>query len=145
VIGLEADQDVGVANADGAGVVIGHVDAADREPDVADDAVELIGGNDTVNGGPDPVGQTGRLLDPCSRGGADMQLDLAAIHGREEVLAEIGRKAERQNAENQESGDHLDPVAQTELQQALIGFADVFEHVLKPRWKRASGLRLALA
>src|SRR5882757_10640615 len=60
-----------------------------------------------------------------------MQLDLAAIHGREEVLTEVRRKAERQNAESQESGDQLDPVLQTELQQAEIGVANVFEHALE--------------
>src|SRR3979409_1761390 len=60
-----------------------------------------------------------------------MKLYLAAIHSREEVLAEIGRKAERQNAESQESRDHLDPVPKTQLQQALITVADVFERMFE--------------
>ena len=115
MVGLEADQDVGVADPDGAGIVVGHVDAGGREPDIAHDAAELVGRNDAVNGRSDPIGQAGRLLDPRSRRCPDMQLDLAAVDGREEVLAERGRKAERQDAESHEPGDHLDPVAQTEL------------------------------
>jgi len=83
MIGLEADQDVGVADADGAGIVVGHVDAGDRKPDIAHDAVEFVGRNNAVNGRSDPVGQAGRFLDPRSRRGADMQLDLTAIDGRE--------------------------------------------------------------
>ena len=88
MIGLEADQDVGVADADGAGIVVGHVDAGDRKPDIAHDAVEFVGRNDAVNGRSDPIGQAGRLLDPRSRRCPDVQLDLAAVDGREEILAE---------------------------------------------------------
>src|SRR3979411_22071 len=60
-----------------------------------------------------------------------MKLDLAAIHGREKVLAEERRKAERQQAKTEESRNQLDPVLQTKLEQAEIGFADVFEAVLE--------------
>ena len=88
MIGLEADQDVGVADADGAGIVVGHVDAGDRKPDIAHDAAEFVGRNDAVNGRSDPIGQAGRLLDPRSRRCPDVQLDLAAVDGREEILAE---------------------------------------------------------
>ena len=56
-----------------------------------------------------------------------MQLDLAAVHGREKVLAERGRKGKRCEAEAQESCDQLDPVSQRELQQAQIAPAQVFE------------------
>ena len=88
MVRLEADQDVGVADADGAGIVVGHVDAGDRKPDIAHDAVEFVGRNDAVNGRSDPIGQARCLLDPRSRRCPDMQLDLAAVDGREEVLAE---------------------------------------------------------
>ena len=79
----------------------------------------------------DPVGQAGRLLKPRSRRRANVQLDLAGIHGREEILAERGRKGERGEAEAQESRDQLDAVLQRELQQAQIAPAEVFELALK--------------
>src|SRR5882757_7462452 len=79
----------------------------------------------------DPVGQACGFFDPRPGWRANMKLDLAAIHGREKVLAKVRRKAERQQAKTQKSRDQLDPVRQTELQQAEIGFADVFESALE--------------
>ena len=124
MVGLEADQDVGIADADGAGIVIGHVDAADGQPDIADDAVELAGGNNALDRRSDPVGESSRLFDARSRRCADVQLDLAAVDGWEEILAEVGYEPKRQQAEAQEPGSHLDPVAQAELHQTQIGAAD---------------------
>ena len=43
VILLEADQGIAVLRADRAGVLVGHVDAGKRQPDIVDDVVELVG------------------------------------------------------------------------------------------------------
>ena len=45
-------------------------------------------------GGVHLIGELGRLFDPGARLRAHMQLDLAAVDIREEVLSEIGGKRE---------------------------------------------------
>ena len=113
VVRLEADQDVGVLDADRPRVVVGHVDAADAEADVVDDAVQLIGRNDLVDRFADPVGELGGLLDPRAGLRPHMDLDLPAIDAREEVLAEVGSKREREQGEAHEPGDQLGAVVQS--------------------------------
>ena len=98
VVRLEADQDVGVLDADRSRVVVGHVDAADAEADIVDDAVQLVGGDDLVDRRADPVGELGGFLDPRAGLRPHVDLDLAAVDAREEVLAEIGSKPEREQA-----------------------------------------------
>ena len=50
VIRLEADQGIAVLRADRAGVLIGHVDAGKRQPDIVDDIVELVGRDGAADG-----------------------------------------------------------------------------------------------
>ena len=120
VVRLEADQDVGVLDADRPRIVVGHVDAADAEPDIVDDAVQLIGRDDLADRFADPVGELGGLFDPRAGLRPHMHLDLAAIDAREEVLAEIRGKREREQGEAHEPGDQLAAVVQTELEQTAI-------------------------
>jgi hypothetical protein len=61
---LKADQDVGVLDTDRARIVVGHVDAADAEANIVDDAVELVRRNDLVDRLADAVGELGGLFDP---------------------------------------------------------------------------------
>jgi hypothetical protein len=60
-----------------------------------------------------------------------VDLDLPAIDAREEVLAEIRGKRERQQGEAEESRHHLAAVLQTQLQQAPVMSADRLEDLLK--------------
>src|SRR4029077_5260163 len=60
-----------------------------------------------------------------------MHLDLTAVDGREEVLAEIRSKREREQGEAEEPGDHLAAVAQCELEQTAVGAADGLEAALE--------------
>ena len=93
VVRLQADQDVGILDPDRPRIVVGHVDAADAEPDVVDDAIQFIGRDDPVDRLADPVGELGGLLDPGAGLRPHMDLDLPAIDAREEVLAEIRAQA----------------------------------------------------
>jgi hypothetical protein len=85
---FEADQYVSIADADGAGIIVCHVDAADGEPDVAHNAVQFAWRNNAPYRRCDPVGQGRRHLEPRPRRGANVELDLAAIYGREKILTE---------------------------------------------------------
>src|SRR5258707_15449798 len=108
-------QDVGVLDADRPRVVVGHIDAANAEADIVDDAAELIGRDDLVDRFADAVGELGRLFDPRAGLRPHMDLDLPAIDRREEVLAQIRREREREQTEAQEPCDELDAVVQAEL------------------------------
>ncbi len=94
VVRVQADQHVGVLDADRPRVVVGHVDAADAETDVVSDAAQLRSRNDLVDRLADAVGELGGLLDPGTGLRPHMDLDLSAIDARKEILSEIRRKRE---------------------------------------------------
>ena len=88
VILLEADQGVAILGPDGSGVLIGHVDAGKRQPNVVDDVVELIGRDRLADGLLDEIEQARRFLDTRAGLGAHVHQDLSGIDRRKEVLAE---------------------------------------------------------
>ena len=94
MVWLEADQDVGILDADRTRIVVGHVDAADAETDVVGYAAQFTGRDNLVDRLADAVGQLGGLLDPCTGLRPHMDLDLTAIDGREEILSQIRGKRE---------------------------------------------------
>ncbi len=103
VVFVQLDLDFAVLRADGAGVVVGHVDAADRKADIVDQRRKIFRRNDLA----DRLFDFGELLRALLDAGADarahMHQDLAGIDRREEVAAEIGRQRERANDEGEES------------------------------------------
>ncbi len=84
---LQADQRIAVFRADGAGVLVGHVDAAIRQADIVDDVVELRLGNDLTHGLLDLIEQSCGFLDARAGLRPDVHQNLAGIDGRKEVLA----------------------------------------------------------
>ena len=102
-----------------------------------------IGRNDLVDRLADPIGEPGGLLDPRAGLRPHMHLDLPAIDAREEVLAEVRGKREREQGEADEPGDQLAAVVQAEVQQAAIGAADrleaALEALLEPHQRIAAG------
>src|SRR6202043_1940076 len=114
VVRLEADEDVGVFDADRPRVVVGHVDTADTQPDVVDDAVKLIGGDNLVNRLANPIRKPGGLLDARAGLRPHMHLDLAAVDAWKKILPQEGSKPERKQAEADESGNQLAAIAQPE-------------------------------
>ena len=88
VILLEADQGIAVLRADCAGVLVRHVDAGKRQPDVVDDVVELAGRDGAADGLFDEVKQPRGLLDARAGLATHMHQNLPGIDCREEVLAE---------------------------------------------------------
>src|SRR6202035_1249264 len=96
------------------------------EADIVDDAAQLIDRNDLVDRFADPVSELGSFLDTGACLRSYMDLDLATVDAREEVLAEIGgeREREREQGEAHEPGDHLDAIVQAKVEQAAIGAAN---------------------
>ncbi len=90
VILLQLDLDIAVLRPDHTGVVIGHVDAADRHPDVVDDGVELVGRDQPADRLLD-VGELRRaFLDTGADLGADMHQDLPGIDRRKKFRPRNG-------------------------------------------------------
>ena len=132
VIFLQADQGVAVLRADRAGVLIGHVDAAERQADIVDDVVELVGRNGRADGLLDLIEQAGGLFDARARLGAHMHQDLAGIDRREEVLAEERRRARTTARRRPETGDERSSGgASASDQQRAVAVADALEASLE--------------
>src|SRR6202011_2188619 len=102
---LETDKNVGVLDADRPRVVVGHVDTADAQPDVVDDAVQLIGGGNLGDRLANPIRPPGGLLDARAGLRPHMHLDLAAVDAWKEILTQEGSKPERKQAEADEPGN----------------------------------------
>ena len=160
VIFLQADERVAVLRADGAGVLIGHVDAGERQADIVDDIVELIGRNDAAHGLFDQIEQARGLLDAGAGLGADVHQDLPGIDRREEVLAQKRPEAEGDHDARQEAADEGLRAAKRQRQQRAIAVAEARERSLETllksleriagawrrlRWIVRSGMMMAAA
>ena len=132
VILFQADQGVAVLRPDGAGVLIGHVDAGERQADIVDDVVELIGRNGLADGLLDQVEQPRRLLDAGAGLGAHVHQDLPGIDRREEVLAEKRPEAEGEHDAGQKTDDEQLRAVEREQQQRAVAVADTREAALEP-------------
>ena len=102
---LQADEGVAVFRPDRSGILVGHIDAAVRQPDVVDDVVELLRRDGPADDLLDEIELTRRLLDARAGLGAHMHQDLPGIHGGEKVLAQEREQAEGEQYADEKSGD----------------------------------------
>ena len=131
VVLLERDQGVAVLRPDGAGVLVGHVDAGERQPDIVDDIVELVGWDGTADCLFDLIEQASSLLDAGAGLGAHVHEKLAGINRREEVLAEEWPQPEGQQNAGEKSGDKGLRRTEREQQQRAVALADLCEAVVE--------------
>ncbi len=128
---LERDLDVAVLLADDAGVVVGQVDARDREADVVDHRLDLLRRNDfahdLLHGGELVRG----FLDARADLRAHVHQDLAAVDRREEVAAEERHQRERAEHEGEEARDEHAAVRDRERQDLVVGVAKAQEAALE--------------
>src|SRR5262249_25131805 len=108
MVRFQTDVDIRIARADRRGSGVRRVDAAVRNADVVDDGFDLARRNDAANGGLDAVAERRGLLDAHASRGAQVQLDLAAIDNREEVLAETREKPPEREGEQRRSRHRAD-------------------------------------
>ena len=87
----QLDLDVGVGGADGRGGRVGEIESGVWQADVINDGDDFPGGNFGADGRVDVVAERGRLLDARAGAGADVNLELAGVDRRKEVLAKIRR------------------------------------------------------
>ena len=128
---LQRDQDIRVRGTDGAGIAVGGIDAADRQAEIVDDRPERSGRDRLAQHVLDAVAQRRCLLDARAGRRADVQLQLLALDGREEVLAEEWGEPEGGEGDEQEPGDEPAAPAKRRRQQPLIEGARALEPALE--------------
>jgi hypothetical protein len=95
---IERDLDLAVMAAEGPGIAISLVDAADRHAQVVENRAELGGRHEGAKDAFHLVRHPRRLFDARARGQAHVQANLAAVHTGEKVAAQNERQTARQRA-----------------------------------------------
>ena len=132
MLGIERDQNLGIAGADGSVGTVGLVDAGVGQADVVENRLQLsVAGIFLVQSGFDLVAEARRLFHAQAGAGAHMQAQQSRIHLRKEVLPEEHEESEREHAENQEANDEDAAMLERGLQQRLVAAAEVFELALE--------------
>src|SRR5277367_4415597 len=132
----ERDLDVGVSGADRRGVGVGGVESAVGQADVVDDGDDLLLRDRLPYGVVDPVADGGHVFDAGSGAGAHVNLELATIDGREEVLAEEGiEHCSGDDGEDGKQNKKDNGVGQTGLKNAVIAAAEFLEVMLEAKLK----------
>src|SRR5581483_3273305 len=99
---VEADKNIGIGRANRRRVALGEIDPAIGQADVVNDARDLLRRNVRADGTVDQVAQACGLFDSRTGARAQVQLELAAIHGWEEISAQPrDQYRERHNAESE--------------------------------------------
>ena len=123
VVGLQGDEDLAVGGRHQRCIAEGEVDAAGRQTDVVDHAIDLVGGDRLANDVLD-LGETARrFFEACAGGSADVQPQLPGIDGREEVHADQPEEPERQRDEADE-----DPGDEAPVERATSRAAPCIDH-----------------
>ena len=139
----ERDQHVGVLRADRRRVAVRQIQAAVGQPDVVDDALDLRLRDDVADGRVDGVAQRRRLLDPRAGRRPQVQLELAAVDRREEILADPREQRERHAADAAGSRSRRRPRLRQAAARASSDRrrAGARSRRRAPRWMRTNGLR----
>src|SRR5580704_3132972 len=145
----ERDQRIAVPGSDGARVLVGHVDAAERQTYVIHDVGEIFRRDHTPHGVLDVLEQACGFLYARAGLGAHVHQDLAGVHRRKEVLA----KERGENERNQYAGEKADQeqlrTSEREEQERTVALTDSLEAPLEPclealqriAWTLGSGRR----
>ncbi len=123
---LERHQDLAIGRSDRDTVAERQVDGI-RHPDVVDDHVDLVGGDDLADVVLDLLEVDLRLLDPRPRWSPDVEPKLPGIDGWEEVPADERVQRQRGEREGEEHRDHHEPVRQRPVERALVGSGEPAE------------------
>ena len=142
---FQLDLDIAVLRADHAGVVVGHVDAADRHPDIVGQRLDLARRDHLADRLLDIGELIGGFLDAGADLGADMHQDRAGVDRRKEVAPEE-RHQQKRHADQAEESDHeYRPPRHRHRQQVAIAAANPLEArleaALKPHQRIARGRR----
>ena len=124
---LEGHQDVAIRGAHGPRVVVRSVDAAVRQSKVIYDFAQLIGRNDLSNHLLDFVHCPGRFFNARAGCHADVHVETAGIHGREEILPEEGEQKTRCQDKSHHDEDDLPDIVQTQAEQIAIVLAEILK------------------
>ena len=147
VILAQLHLDVGVGWSDGRGGRVREVQSRVGQADVIDDIDHLSDGNLLSDGRVDVVAERGRFLDARAGAGAHVNLELAGVHRREEVLAEPRREQpDRTQCKRREQDQKDHGVVHAQGEQPKVAVAEVlktgFEGQLKADERIVAGMLL---
>jgi hypothetical protein len=138
----ERHHDIGVRRAHRRRIAVDGIDAAVGQPDLVQDTEQLIVRNLAADGLLHQIADARRLFDAGPGFGAQMQLELAGVGGREEILPEPGIKQECGEAGQQEKRHEHPPPMHQHAQDGVIAVAQAVECRSKVLCSSTSGLRL---
>src|SRR5262249_49075281 len=111
---------------------VGEVDSAVRQTDVVDDARQLTSGNQSPDFVFDAVGERGGFFDPRAARCPQVQLELAAVDLRKEVLANPSRENQRGRASGEKDREEQAPMGDPLRQRGSIGVPERDEASVDP-------------
>ena len=131
----EVHEDIGVARADRRRGRVGEVDAAVGNADVVDDGRDLAHGNQLADRLLDSIAQARGFIDADAGGTAQVQLDLAGVDAREEILSEAREVAPERKGEEGgrgRGGEERHGEARARRHGALEELVVVLAHLAEP-------------
>ena len=137
---LQGYQHIGICGADRAGIAVGHVDAAVRQPDVVDDIVHLAGRDDLADGLLNKIAQTGSLLDAGAGRGADMHENWPELTVGKKFSPRNGASPKDRSTQREEPGNEGFGPAESEREQRPVAVAELREVVLEALLEPLEGI-----
>src|SRR5437870_4432722 len=137
---LQTHQDVRILRADKARIAICRVDAAERQPDVIEDAFHLRRGDLPAYRIFHQVANARRLLNARSGFRADVQPELPAVGGWEEIAAEPWNQQESAAANRKKRRDEENAAIDHGGKQQLVADPEAFEDALERALEQREGI-----
>src|SRR5579872_24175 len=146
VILFQAHKNIHITRANRSGVAVREVDAAVRQADGVDNAVNFLRRNLLPDGLLDQIRETRSLLDSRPGARSHMQFELPRVHRREKILPQPWKQEHYRNQAEAKKDQQKSPLMmQTAFQQSVVAFAEALESFFKPdlhRHQRISALAL---
>src|SRR5579863_2264284 len=128
VILFQADQNIHITSANRSGVAVREVDAAVRQADGVDNAVNFLRRNLLADGLFDQIRETRGLLDARPGARSNMQFELSRVHRREKILPQPRKQEHYRNQAEAKKGQQKSALMmQTPFQQSVVAFAEPLE------------------
>src|SRR5580700_2223565 len=127
MLGIESDQDLRIAGANGSVRAVGLVDAGVRQTDVVENRLQFILWNLLPQYSLDLVTEPRCLFHAQSGTPAYMQAQLARVHLRKKVLSQKREYPEREHAEDQKGKHEHAAMLERGFQQLLVAPPELFK------------------
>ena len=132
VILVERNQNVAVRGTHRSSIIVRGVNAAIGNPEVIDNPLQLVGGNNLADHLFDLIHRASCFFDAGPGFHPDVHIESSGIDRREEILPE---KREQNHGEHRKAKDHrhqLASISEAETQEIAIAFPEFIKSIFKP-------------